>query len=152
MSMRYHVESAGGVASRTSVGGHELIFDQPEKFGGQDRGPSPLEVLVASTGACAHYYAAAFLVARRLPTDGLSVDIVADKSSERPQRVTHMHLTVHLPPGVPEELLPRLEAAVRACPAHNTMSGCVAFDIDLLAGSEPSAEVRSASVSAAPAS
>jgi len=131
MGMRYRVESAGGVASRVSVGGHELIFDQPEKVGGQDRGPSPLEVLVASTGACAHYYAAAFLSARRLPVEGLAVDIEADKSTERPQRVTHMRLAVHLPPGVPDELLPRLEAAVRACPAHSTLSTSVSFDIHL---------------------
>lgn len=129
--MRFRVESAGGVASRTFVGGHELIFDQPERTGGQDRGPSPLEVLVASTGACAHYYAAAFLTARRLPVEGLSVEIEAEKSSERPQRVTHMRLAVHLPPGVPDELLPRLEVAVRACPAHSTLSMPVSFDIRL---------------------
>ena len=131
MTMSYRVESAGGVAGRVDVGGHTLVFDQVEKFGGQDLGPSPLDVLVAATGACAHYYAAAYLAARKLPTEGLTVDIDAEKATDRPARIVNMRLVVSVPAGVPAEQLPRLEAAVRACPAHNTLSAGVSFDITL---------------------
>jgi len=63
------VESIGQVGSRTRVGDHELIFDQPGSVpGGEDRGPSPLDVLAASVAACAHYFAAAYLHGRGLPT------------------------------------------------------------------------------------
>jgi uncharacterized OsmC-like protein len=63
--MKAVVESAGGVASRVRLGEHELTFDQPSTVpGGADRGPSPLDVMAISVGACAHYYAAAFLFGR----------------------------------------------------------------------------------------
>jgi hypothetical protein len=74
------VESAGKVASRVRVRSHDLLFDQPATIpGGEDRGPSPLDVLVAAVAACAHYYAAAYLHGRGFPTLGLSVAVEADK-------------------------------------------------------------------------
>src|SRR5688572_24588227 len=49
------IESAGGVASRVRVGSHELTFDQTGAVpGGEDRGPSPLDVMAIAVGACAH--------------------------------------------------------------------------------------------------
>jgi hypothetical protein len=46
------IESAGGVASRVRLGRHELTFDQGGTApGGQDRGPSPLDVMATAAGA-----------------------------------------------------------------------------------------------------
>ena len=46
------IESIGNVGSRVRTGGHELVFDQPSGVpGGEDRGPSPLDVMVASVAA-----------------------------------------------------------------------------------------------------
>ena len=51
--MKAVVESAGKVASRVRLGRHDLLFDQPAPVpGGEDRGPSPLDVLAASVAAC----------------------------------------------------------------------------------------------------
>src|SRR4051812_31264895 len=48
-AMKAVVESAGKVASRVGLGTHELVFDQPSNVaGGDDRGPSPLDVLAVS--------------------------------------------------------------------------------------------------------
>jgi len=58
--MKVVVESIGKVGSRARVGAHELVFDQPPAApGGADRGPSPLDVMIVSVAACAHYFAAA---------------------------------------------------------------------------------------------
>lgn len=119
--MRFTIGSAGGVASRVSIGGHEIRFDQPVAAGGADTGPSPLDVLVSSVGACAHYFAAAFLVARKQPVEGLIVTVEAEKTTESPRRLAHLNVVVTLPPGVPDAMLPRIEQAVRACPAWGTL-------------------------------
>lgn len=115
--MKFQIDSAGGVASRTLIGGRELMFDQPVEFGGVDAGSSPLDVMVASVGACAHYFAAAFLVARKFPVAGLVVTVEAEKSVGLPRRLLHLGIEVRLPRGVPPEWLPRLEKAVLGCPA-----------------------------------
>jgi len=120
--MKVLIESAGGVASRVRIGSHELVFDQPESVpGGQDRGPSPLDVLAASVGACAHYFAAAFLNARKLPVEGLSVSLEAEKTREPQPRFGKLSLRVVLPSEVPDHYLPQLERAVRNCPAYGTL-------------------------------
>ena len=56
--MKAVIESIGRVGSRARVGEHELVFDQPRSVpGGEDRGPSPLDGMVVSVAACAHYFA-----------------------------------------------------------------------------------------------
>jgi uncharacterized OsmC-like protein len=120
--MKTLVESAGGVSSRVTLGSHELVFDQPSTVpGGQDRGPSPLDVLAVSVGACAHYYAAAFLFGRKIPTEGLSVEVEAEKSREPVARIAKLVMRVTLPPGFPAQYLPALERAIRHCPAYGTL-------------------------------
>ena len=120
--MKAVVESAGGVASRVRVGGHEIVFDQPKVVpGGEDRGPSPLDVMAVAVGACAHYYAAAFLSARKLPVDGLRVEIEADKTREPVPRLGRVSVHVILPASAPEHYVSAIERAVRSCPAYGTL-------------------------------
>src|SRR5450631_2630692 len=104
--MKALVESAGKVASRARLGRHELIFDQPPPVpGGDDLGPSPLDVLAVSIAACAHYYAAAFLYGRGLPTEGLAVEVEAEKERAPTPRIARFSMKVRLPPGLSERQL-----------------------------------------------
>src|SRR3954471_20853343 len=108
--MKAIIESAGGVASRVRLGSHELVFDQPSPVpGGEDRGPSPLDVLAASVGACAHYFAAAFLFVRKISPDGLRVDVEAEKERDPSPRFGRVSIHVTLPAGLPEHYLPPIE-------------------------------------------
>jgi uncharacterized OsmC-like protein len=120
--MKALIESAGGVASRVRIGNHDLVFDQPSGVpGGQDIGPSPLDVLVVSVGACAHYFASAYLFARGHSTTGLRVEVEADKGRTPSPRVERLSVHVLLPAGVPESMIPSIERAVRTCPAYGTL-------------------------------
>jgi putative redox protein len=116
------VESAGGVASRVRIGAHEVVFDQPPSVpGGQDRGPSPLDMLVVSVGACAHYFAAAFLLGRGLSAAGVRVEVESAKERQPSPRIGKLAIRLVLPPEVPESYLPAIERAVRNCPAYGTL-------------------------------
>jgi len=120
--VKVRIESAGGVASRVQLGTHELVFDQPSSVpGGRDLGPSPLDVMAATIGACAHYFAAAFLSARKLSTEGLEVDVEADKVRDPSPRYGRISIRVRLPPSVPAQHLPSIERVVRGCPAYGTL-------------------------------
>jgi uncharacterized OsmC-like protein len=120
--MKAIIESAGGVASRVRLGSHELMFDQPRSVpGGEDRGVSPLDAMAAAVGACAHYFAAAVLHARKLDTKGLRVEVKAEKVRDPSPRFGKFSIRVILPPGVPEKYLALIERAVRGCPAYGTL-------------------------------
>lgn len=120
--MKATVESIGKVGSRVQLGGHELTFDQPGSVpGGDDRGPSPLDVMVASIAACAHYYAAAYLHARGLPTEALRVAVESEKDRTPVSRIGRLAMQVHLPEGLSERERTGIERAIKACPAYGTL-------------------------------
>jgi uncharacterized OsmC-like protein len=120
--MKVNVLSAGGVASRVQLGSHELVFDQDRNVPhGEDRGPSPLDVMATAVAACAHYYAAAFLAARTLPVEQLRVEIEWEKVREPVPRLGLMAIRVMLPEGVPTRYYAAIEHAVRHCPAYGTL-------------------------------
>jgi uncharacterized OsmC-like protein len=120
--MKTTIETLGTVGSRARLGSHELLFDQPTAVpGGEDRGPSPLDVLGVSIAACAHYYAAAFLHGRGLPTAGLTVEVEAEKDRTPAPRIGRLSMKVRLPHGLSAQQLAAVERAVRRCPAYGTL-------------------------------
>lgn len=120
--MRAIVESIGKVGSRVELGGHTLVFDQPSKVpGGEDRGPSPLDVMSVAVAACAHYYAAAYLGGRGLSVEGLAVEVSAEKERLPVSRIGRLEMKVRLPVGLEERHLAGIERAIKSCPAYGTM-------------------------------
>ena len=143
--MKAIVQSAAKVGSRVRLGDHDLLFDQPGTVpGGEDRGPSPLDVLVASIAACAHYFAAAYLHARGLPTAGLTVEIEADKEQVPTPRVGRMALKVRVPPKLRPEHLIGIERAIRRCPAYGTLVRPPSIELAIIEDHEPADHRQSA--------
>ena len=77
--------------------------------------------------ACAGFYAAQYLNARKLPSEGLKVTVTAAKA-QQPARLDSFRIDVHTP-----ELDPRHEEgvlrAVKSCLIHNTMHANPAIEI-----------------------
>jgi uncharacterized OsmC-like protein len=120
--MKAIVESIGKVGSRVRVGEHELIFDQPASVpGGEDRGPSPLDVMAVSVAACAHYYAAAYLTGRGLSPEGLAVEVEAEKERVPVSRIGRITIEVRVPAGLDERQMTGIERAIKSCPAYGTL-------------------------------
>jgi uncharacterized OsmC-like protein len=116
------IASIGRVGSRAQVGAHDIVFDQPAPVpGGEDRGPSPLDVMVVSVGACAHYFAAAFLYARGHATDALTVEVQSEKQRLPVSRIGRLTLKVQLPAGLSEREIAGVERAIKGCPAYGTL-------------------------------
>jgi putative redox protein len=120
--MKAVIESLGKVASRTEINGHTLVFDQPASVpGGEDRGPSPLDVMVVAVAACAHYYAAAYLHGRGLATEQVRVEVEAEKDRTPVARIGRLDMTVHLPAGLTDMQIAGVERAIKNCPAYGTL-------------------------------
>ena len=56
---------------------HTIISDQPTENNGQDTGMTLPELLHASLGSCAAYYAAQYLKTRKLSESGVEVSVTA---------------------------------------------------------------------------
>lgn len=120
--MKAIVESIGKVGSQAQLGDHEMVFDQPVGVpGGENRGPSPLDVMVLSVAACAHYFASAFLYARGHATDALTVEVESEKQRLPVSRIGRLTLNVRLPAGLSEREVAGVERAIKGCPAYGTL-------------------------------
>ena len=119
----------GGVKFEVESRGHRVICDQPVDNSGTDEGMSPPELLLASLGTCAAFYAARYLSTRALPTDGLKVIVLAEKAL-RPARLDWFRIQV-ITPELDERHREGVLRAVKSCLIHNTLLDAPAIEIEL---------------------
>ena len=125
------VTHEGGVRFAAQVRGHRVLVDQPERAGGEDTAPSPIELLGAGLGTCVAYYVQQFLSSRGLPYDGLRVTVEQLPASS-PSRTGKFVVHVSLPAELHGEQAVLIERVARSCPAHNTLS--LGADVEVLIG------------------
>ena len=101
--------------------GHTIVSDQPAESGGQDTGMTPPELLLASLGACAAYYAVQYLQTRKLATSGVEVTVDAEKLRQ-PTRIGNFLIHVQCPVPLTEEQTQGLLRSVHQCMVHNTLT------------------------------
>ncbi len=99
---------------------HSIICDQPAENGGEDSGMTPPELLLASLGSCAAFYAVQYLKTRNLAETGVEVTVTAEKLKQ-PARVGNFHVQVVCPVFLTEEQEEGLMRSVHHCLVHNTL-------------------------------
>jgi uncharacterized OsmC-like protein len=118
--MEVVIEHLGAVQFEIKARGHVIVTDQPRESGGFDEGMTPPELLLASLGSCAAYYAADYLRQHQLATEGTRVRIVAEKV-KNPPRVENFRIEIDVPVGLNETQQKGIEVAVHRCLIHNTL-------------------------------
>ena len=114
------VEHVEGDRFAIEIRGHTVVVDQPLNAGGNDSGPTPTELFVASLAGCVAHYARRYLARHQLPDRDLRV--AAEFSIvDRPARVGSITVTLHIPTGVPAERQAALLAVASHCLVHNTL-------------------------------
>lgn len=99
---------------------HTIVCDQPEGSGGFDEGMTPPELMLASLGSCAGYYAAQYLRKKGLATEGTRVRVTAGKVAG-PARLDDFKIELNLPTSVGPEHRKGVEQSVHHCLIHNTL-------------------------------
>ena len=118
--MEVSIEHLGSVQFEIRARSHRIVCDQPLESFGHDEGMTPPELLLASLGSCAAFYAAQYLRKHRLATAGTKVRVLADKAKD-PARVDNFRIEVDVPGEFGEEHRAGVESAVHQCLIHNTL-------------------------------
>ncbi len=118
--MQSTVRYLGGVKFEAECRGHKVISDQPLDSKGTDEGMTPPELMLASLGTCAAFYAAYYLNFNKLSTDGLEVKVTAEKAKS-PARLDEFVIQVQAP-GVDESHREALLKTVEKCIIHATLT------------------------------
>lgn len=118
--MEVTVEHIGAVQFEIRARGHVIVSDQPVESGGYDEGMTPPELLLASLGSCAGYYAAQYMRKHKLGMEGTKVKVSAEKAKD-PARMENFAIRVEVPVGLSEAHTAGIEEAVHHCLVHNTL-------------------------------
>ncbi|MHB8839819.1 MAG: OsmC family protein [Gemmatimonadaceae bacterium] len=126
------VTHEGGVQFAAQVRKHRILVDQPERGGGADEAPAPIELLGVSLGTCVALYVQQYCLSRGLSHDGMRVE-VQQYGAQNPSRIGEFAVRVVLPAGIPAAHVPMLERVARSCPAHGTLAhpAEVSMELDL---------------------
>ncbi len=126
--MELRVTYKDGVRFEAETRGHRLTIDQPLSGGGQDLGMTPPELLLASLGSCAAYYAVEYLKARSLSTKGVEVKVNAEKAAG-PARLGSFLIEVVIPGLDDPKHVEGVNIAVKKCLIHNTLLHAPSIEI-----------------------
>lgn len=129
--MEVLVEHLGAVQFEIRARGHSLVSDQSIENGGYDEGMTPPELMLASLGACAGYYAAQYLRKHQLATEGTKVRVTAEKE-KNPARMENFRIEVSVPTELEEKHRLGVEESVHHCLIHNTLLNPPKINLEVL--------------------
>jgi uncharacterized OsmC-like protein len=120
------------------LGQHCLVIDQPEAAGGDNLGPTPVQLFAASIVACAAHYAGSYLARHGLSTEGLTLDgdyVMATDSPPRVASISGDHYAAKWP-TLSAKRKAGLIAVASRCTLHNTLSTPPAVNFGLTDAAE----------------
>ncbi len=127
-------KNLGAVQFEINARNHRIYSDQPIENGGFDEGMTPPELMLASLGACAGYYAVDYLKRFKLPTEGVRVRTTAEKVLG-PPRLDDIRIELECPGIVEKRHQTGVVDAVHKCLIHNTLLHAPKIRVDLLTSS-----------------
>ena len=123
--MEVKVSHLGQVKFSIQSRSHTILCDQPQENGGEDT-----ELMLASLGSCAAFYAVQYLKTRHLAESGVEVRVTAEKLKQ-PARLGKFNIHVTCPVALSQEHTEGLMRSVHACLIHNTLMSPPEVHIEL---------------------
>ena len=118
--MEITVNHLGDVQFEIKARQHTVISDQPPDNGGYDEGMTPPELMLASLGSCAGFYAAAYLKKHNLATVGTKVRVTCEKVKP-PARLDNFRIEIEVPVELDDKHRAGVIDSVHRCLIHNTL-------------------------------
>ena len=142
MKKTIQVQASMGESFGTTIEarGHVLHVDQPRDAGGDDTGPTPLELVLASLAGC--YTAIGRIIARQrqLPLMGMAVSVAGTIDTDgllgKPsdERVGFSEIVVEVRPNAdlsPEDQRALVEEIERRCPVSDNIANSTRVVLDM---------------------
>lgn len=74
-----------------SESGHKIIMDGASEYGGQNKGPRPMEMLLLGMGACSCFDIVLILQKSKQEVSGCEVEVIAERADTHPKVFTQIH-------------------------------------------------------------
>ena len=98
--------------------------------GGQDRGPSPVELMAGSLGACIAMNVQDYC--RKHEVEGDVEVSLTIELEDKPKRIGRIVVDLEVPDSVPEKKIEAIKRVAQRCPIHETLMSPPALDIEVV--------------------
>ena len=98
------------MAFTANISGHEVLMDTTADDGGEDNGPSPKRLMLASLGGCTGMDIVPMLNKMKVPFSDFSITVDADVREEYPKIYNRVKITYKIKMAVVDK--PKLEKAI----------------------------------------
>jgi putative redox protein len=105
-------------------GQHHITTDEPERLGGEGRGPAPHELLPAALAACISATLGAYGRTKGWDLGDIAVDVEYDNKSVP----RHFDISIGVTGNVDDPQLARLRKVAAACPLRRSLEAGFEFD------------------------
>jgi putative redox protein len=126
--MEMKISFPGGSRVDANFNGFKVPTDQALESGEPGSAPEPYDLFVASLGTCAGIYALSFCQERELSTEGLAIDISAEKD-EKTHLFTQIDMEIVLPADFPERYRKAICRTAGLCTVKRSVANPPAFNI-----------------------
>jgi len=95
--MKINVDWQGDLEFKNQLAsGHDLTVDAAEKSGGHNKGPRPMELLLAGLAGCTGIDIVLILRKMKTELEAFEMDVEAERAEEAPKRFTKIHIKYKL--------------------------------------------------------
>lgn len=109
-----------------SSNGNDIIADEPEAKGGQNKGLAPGELLASSLGACTCITMRMYADRKEWPVDNITVKVTYIRDHE--ENISKFTKEVSLSGDLTEEQQKRMIQIGNKCPIHFTLSNPITIE------------------------
>jgi len=128
-----------GYTSEIAASGHDLLADEPAAAGGDDKGPSPYNLLLSALGACTVMTLRMYADRKGWSLTGARVELSHERKHARDCEdcdsvegmITRIRRELTLEGDLTDEQRARLLEIANKCPVHRTLAGEVKIDTSL---------------------
>jgi putative redox protein len=110
-------------------GSHAWIADEPESAGGRNRGPDPVDMVLASLGACTSITLKMYAQRKGWPLEDVRVSLSIEKNGGS----STIDRQIVLEGDLSDEQRERLLQIANACPVHNLLANATPVRTGLVA-------------------
>jgi OsmC-like protein. len=132
--MKIEMEWKGNLAiGGTLPSGHPLLMDASESFGGENRGPRPVELLLGALSGCTGIDILSILKRMRLEPASFRMELEGERAEEPPKRFTRIHIHYLFEGDLPED---KVDRAIRLsmekyCTVAHSLNAEITYDFTL---------------------